>query len=123
MKYIKTYEGLFDIFKKKDSIVNKENVDLIVNSTLKFFGSLLPKHGTCYLIHNVSILTSRFFQVPAKINLNGRLLPSRIAQNISRIGLVAWQDFKETIMHNDYKNLQKFMEDPELYKATKNYNL
>ena len=30
---------------------------------------------------------------------------------------------ERSIMHSDYKNLQKFMEDPELYKATKNYNL
>jgi hypothetical protein len=30
---------------------------------------------------------------------------------------------ERSIMHKDYEDLKKFMEDPELYKATKNYNL
>jgi hypothetical protein len=30
---------------------------------------------------------------------------------------------ERSIMHKDYEDLQKFMEDPELYKATKNYNI
>jgi hypothetical protein len=28
-----------------------------------------------------------------------------------------------SIMHSEYEDLKKFMEDPELYKATKKYNL
>ena len=28
-----------------------------------------------------------------------------------------------SIMHSEYKDLQQFMEDPELYKATKKYNV
>jgi len=51
---------------------------------------------------------NRFFQIPRNINLNGRLLPSRVSKNISRIQQVIFETTEDCNLSCTYCTYSKF---------------
>ena len=75
----------------------------------------LPEYGSfpykelVYQLNKYRFLKrNHFFQIPAKINLNGRLHPSRIAQNISRIQQVIFETTEDCNLSCTYCTFSKF---------------